>query len=292
MSDHDDTLGRADQVDPLPSLRTLYRAGETDSARAVLLRTRWLRREQPEANVATELAHLDDRLVVVKATVTLPTGAAASGLAAATLDPDGDRSPAVARAETQALGAALDRLGYALAATPGQAAEAAPAPAADRDEQDSPAPDGAPAELPEPASGRWSATPREPEPSDGGDRPQVVDTLRRMRRPEQPDVPGQAPTQAPATLDRATPATRLDSRRPPITLRPRGQGQSTPAPTPTAATEDDAPLEDFSWSAFWKWARQRGYTSHDDLARAIGRPTQGLTPGEIRTALRETGVSD
>lgn len=325
MSDNGEAFARGEGADPLASLRALARQGEMDSPRALRLRVQWLRREQPEVTVATELSHLDARLVVVRATVTLPTGAAASCLAAEDIGPDASPGVAVERAETRALSGALDRAGYTVESDVQPALQPAvepetqasepperlPSPAADGDDWVStttpppvstPASSNPPTPMGEPASdrGRWSSasssptTPRPAPPTDDAARPQVVDALRRVRRPESPDVPERtAPTTAGAGSDHPE-SHRTDSRRPPITLRPRNQpNQPTqPAqrtPTTSAPEGEEAPLEDFSWSAFWKWARARGYTSHDELGRAIGRPTQNLTPGQIRTALREAG---
>lgn len=309
MSDNGETFGRVDQVDPLPSLHALHRQGETDTPRAVQLRAQWLRRDQPASTIATELVHLDDRLVVVKATVTLPTGAATSCHAAEDVGPETPRGAAVERAESRALSGALDRLGYALEplaeADASETVEASEAPATqdappstppESEERVSPSPATSPRPVSEPPSGheRWSPSSRATSPSDEGARPHVVDALRRMRRPEGPDVPERPAATPPVERPSATsPAPdrsdRPDSRRPPITLRPRNQ----PSPAATSASEnDEAPLEDFSWSAFWKWARQRGYTSHDELGRAIGRPTQNLTPGQIRAALRDAGATE
>ncbi len=311
MSDNGESYGRADQIDPLPSLRALHQQGESETLRAVHLRVQWLRREQPETTIATDLVHLDDRVAVVKATVTLPTGAAGSSLAAEDFGSDDDRGAAVELAESHALSRALERLGYALAplAAPADtdtdaatavpdALAAIPADAEDRPASASPPAPATQPDAAEPAGRRWSSS-RQPTsssassvstPSDDATRPQVVDALRRMRPPDGPDVAERPTAGSPERLDRADRPERPDSRRPPITLRPRGQ-KGQPAPAPASSAEgDEAPLEDFSWSAFWKWARQRGFTSHDELGRAIGRPTQSLTPGQIRTALREAGA--
>ena len=310
MSDSGESYGRADQIDPLPSLRALHQQGERETPRAVHLRVQWLRREQPETTITTELVHLDDRVAVVKATVTLPTGAASTCLAAEDFGPDDDRGAAIELAESHALGRALERLGYALTplAAPAEAdtdaadsvTDARPATPADANERLASATPPAPATQPdaaEPTGGPWfssrqaSSSPAGStgSPNDDAARPQVVDALRRMRRSDGPDVPERPTAGSPERPDRADRPERSDSRRPPITLRPRGQS-TQPAPAPASTEGDEAPLEDFSWSAFWKWARQRGFTSHDELGRAIGRPTQSLTPGQIRTALRDAGA--
>lgn len=332
MSDDGEPFERVDGdgvSDPRASLRALAEQGETDSPRAVRLRVGWLRREQAEATVATELSHLDERLAVVSATVTLPSGTAASCLAAEDIGPDASPALAVEQAEHRALSGALDRVGYSVgadvvsAAEPQSTATLEATTEADgvSEQRSEPGPDGddwvsatstppsPPTPLTDPGrgdgsgdrdSGRWSSSPRPVPPND---RPQVVDALRRVRptesseAPVAPNVPERAGQGSERSERSEGQSHRTDTRRPPITLRPRNQPtqpsqppQRTPDVTSTTAPDgDDVPLEDFSWSAFWKWARARGFTSHDELGRAIGRPTQNLTPGQIRAALREAG---
>jgi hypothetical protein len=89
---------------------------------------------------------------------------------------------------------------------------------------------------------------------------------------------------------------------PPVVVRPRAQGSvqalaPTPAPVRSAPQIDSLPdeplddrepeMEDVSWTAFWKWARSAGYDTGDAVAKAIGRPIQGLTPREVRDLLRQ-----
>lgn len=102
-----------------------------------------------------------------------------------------------------------------------------------------------------------------------------------------------------------TPATPLAGRAaqlgPSVMVRPRNQpapGQpprpirpvAPPEPPDDIEPDDDADLEmeDVSWTAFWKWARAQGYDSGEAVARAIGRPIQGLSPREVRDLLRSS----
>lgn len=69
----------------------------------------WLRTEQPDAVVETELVKLEDREAVFKAVITLPSGGRATGYGSETA---GDFRDFVEKAETKAIGRALAALGY------------------------------------------------------------------------------------------------------------------------------------------------------------------------------------
>ena len=69
----------------------------------------WLRSEQPEAHIQTELIQLSEKFALFKATVTLPGGANATGYGSET---PGDFGDFIEKAETKALGRALAALGY------------------------------------------------------------------------------------------------------------------------------------------------------------------------------------
>lgn len=117
--------------------------------------------------------------------------------------------------------------------------------------------------------------------------------------PEQEDV-------APPPLETVqhTPSAPLAGRSaqlgPSMIVRPRSQSPATttaPPPRPIRPVPDepaiedpgdegDLEMEDVSWTAFWKWARAQGYDSGEAVARAIGRPIQGLSPREVRDLLR------
>jgi hypothetical protein len=70
-----------------------------------------------------------------------------------------------------------------------------------------------------------------------------------------------------------------------------GFRESIPPPSeparPADAEPEDAPLEDISWTAFWKWARESGYESKGAVEARIGRPMQNLNPAEIRRLILE-----
>lgn len=69
----------------------------------------WLRDAQPDAVIQTELVKLGDKMAVFKATVTLPTGASATGWGSEEAADFGDF---LEKAETKAIGRALGALGF------------------------------------------------------------------------------------------------------------------------------------------------------------------------------------
>ena len=182
--------------DPTPYLRQLHgrgRAGGGDYL-DVKWRLLWLRKEHPDAEIMTELVQHDPQMAIFKATVTLPTGGKATGYGSETAS---DFPDFIEKAETKAIGRALNALGYG-------------------------------------AQFGESQRPEDPVP----DRAQ-----RSSERQAAPDRAAGAPPrrdERPATLSR--PAVR-----PPRDLRG--------APVADAADQE---LADYSWSAFWPWARERG----------------------------------
>lgn len=260
----DERMTRLDQVDPLPLLRELIRRGEGDSATMTLLRLQWLRREEPGAQVETDIVPIDGRLIGLKARIAVPDRWSVSAHAAVEL-PD-NPAPAIEQAEYRALSRALDLAGYALTEVPANLS----APRFDT-ETDKPA-ETEPPEAPPPAPAPRVVA-----------RPAVVDALRKVTpRPEPATAP--EPATVPQRPQRGDFTVVHDRRGP------------APAPaerSPAPATEDDGndtPLEDYSWTAFWRWAKGQGLNSPAEIAAVIGQPVDRLTPGELRTLLREHGV--
>lgn len=60
-----------------------------------------------------------------------------------------------------------------------------------------------------------------------------------------------------------------------------------PEPVQAVREEEDAPLEDISWTAFWKWARDAGFESKGAVEARIGRPMRDLNPAEVRRLIVE-----
>lgn len=54
----------------------------------------------------------------------------------------------------------------------------------------------------------------------------------------------------------------------------------------TTTDDADPPLEDYSWTAFWKWARNLGYENKVAVEEIIGEPITSLSPAQVRNALR------
>ncbi|CAA9577997.1 MAG: Phage protein [uncultured Thermomicrobiales bacterium] len=69
----------------------------------------WLRESHPDAVIATELHHVDERQAIFKATVTIPGGGSATGWGS---ESPGDFRDFLEKAETKALGRALAALGF------------------------------------------------------------------------------------------------------------------------------------------------------------------------------------
>jgi hypothetical protein len=69
----------------------------------------WLREQHPDAIVATELHHSDERQAIFKATVTIPGGGSATGWGS---ESPNDFRDFLEKAETKALGRALAALGF------------------------------------------------------------------------------------------------------------------------------------------------------------------------------------
>ena len=107
----EDGSGRgAAGFDPTPYLRQLRgRGGGGQDYLDVKWRLLWLRREHPDAEILTEHVQIEPTAAIFKATVTLPTGGRATGYGSETA---GDFGDFIEKAETKAIGRALNALGY------------------------------------------------------------------------------------------------------------------------------------------------------------------------------------
>jgi len=74
------------------------------------------------------------------------------------------------------------------------------------------------------------------------------------------------------------PATALPPRPPPAGSDAAGAGTTDP--------DGEPDLADYSWSAFWPWAKQLGYANKDAVEKIIDRPIAGLSPAELRDLVR------
>ncbi len=98
------------EFDPTPYLRQIRgRGGQTSEYLDVRHRVLWLRTVHPDAQILTELLQIDDGSAVFRASVTIPGGGSATGHGS---ESRSDFVDFVEKAETKALGRALNALGF------------------------------------------------------------------------------------------------------------------------------------------------------------------------------------
>jgi hypothetical protein len=217
----DDSVRQGTGFDPTPYLRQLHvpgRGGGTDYL-DVKWRLLWLRKEHPDAEILTELVQNYPQMAIFKATVTVPSGGKATGYGSETAS---DFPDFIEKAETKAIGRALNALGYGAQFGESQRPE-------------DPVPDRAPAQP-----GRQAAPTARP--------------VALPRRDERPASLSQTKNEPPA---------------------------ESPAVAPSPAVADQE-LIDYSWSAFWPWARERGLNGPREIENLIGQQVAGLSPAELR----------
>src|SRR5215217_3911817 len=207
--------------DPTPFLRQLHVHGRGGGADYLDVKwgLLWLRKEHPDAEIVTELVQHDPQMAIFKATVTVPTGGKATGYGSETAS---DFPDFIEKAETKAIGRALNALGYGAQFGESQRPE-------------DPVPDRAPAQP-----GRQAAPTARP--------------VALPRRDERPASLSQTKNEPPA---------------------------ESPAVAPSPAVADQE-LIDYSWSAFWPWARERGLNGPREIENLIGQQVAGLSPAELR----------
>jgi hypothetical protein len=211
--------------DPKPVIERL-RQNELDAQQRVDLLVLWMRKEHPDAQVMTELAQFNETMAVVKATVDLPSGAEASGYGSAVA---ADGSDMVERAETKAIGRALNVLGYSVESF-----------------------DGAPAEPRQQASESQREPVRE-----------MSEPVRITREPVE------------------------EVEEEPVPTPPRAAAPSPAPPTPETDDEVEVDAADYSWTAFWRWARPLGFENRGAVEAFLGQTINNLTPGDVRRLIRE-----
>jgi hypothetical protein len=214
----DGSARQGSDFDPTPYIRQLRGRGGGSDYLDVKWRLLWMRKEHPDAEIVTELVRHDPQMAIFKATVTVPTGGKATGYGSETAS---DFPDFIEKAETKAIGRALNALGYG--AQFGERSE-------------------------EPALNR------------GGERLAAVDTVapRPVALPRQEARGEQRPG-----------------------VKAEAQSRPTPVNAPSPATSDPE-LVDYSWSAFWPWARERGLNGPKEIEALIGQPVAGLSPAELR----------
>ena len=65
------------------------------------------------------------------------------------------------------------------------------------------------------------------------------------------------------------------------------QTQPAPARPASASSREETSAADFSWTAFWNWARENGFTKKDEIEAVLGRSYDDLTPKEVRRLILE-----
>ena len=245
----EDSPSRGGGFDPTPYLRQLRGRGGGDYL-DVKWRLLWLRKEHPDAELLTEMVEHDQQMAIFKATVTLPTGGKATGYGSETAN---DFPDFIEKAETKAIGRALNALGFG--AQFGERGDESPATPAARPVQDRPA-------------ARPLTVPPAPVPLN---RPQQ--NARPTGRPTTPEMECRR-DEAPVPM--------------PVQERPaRSAPEASPplAPPTAASSSPDADLAEYSWSAFWPWARERGLNGPKEIEAVIGQPVAGLSPAELRALI-------
>lgn len=108
-----------------------------------------------------------------------------------------------------------------------------------------------------------------------------------QRAPE-PSVEHRPPAAEPAATPAAEPAPRAaTAQRAPARPAASAASSAQPASKPVAATADEPPLEDYSWTAFWNWARKLGYQNKPAVEELIGQSITSLSPAQVRDLMRE-----
>ena len=217
----DGSAGQGTGFDPTPYLRQLpgQGSGGTTDYLDVKWRLLWLRKDHPDAEIVTELVQHDPQMAIFKATVTVPSGGKATGYGSETAS---DFPDFIEKAETKAIGRALNALGYGAQFGDSQRSEEV---------------------VPESAPARQG---RQAEPAA---RPVAL-----PRREVRAESPRQTRNEIPGVVAAAS---------------------SSPAVA-------DQELIDYSWSAFWPWARERGLNGPREIEHLIGQQVAGLSPAELR----------
>lgn len=261
----DGPAGRAG-FDPSPYMRQLRGRGGSQDYLDVKWRLLWLRREHPDAEILTEHVRIDEGMAIFKATVSVPTGGKATGYGSETA---GDFGDFIEKAETKAIGRALNALGYGAQFSEKGEDEPAPPPP---ERRQAPPP---PRQQAEPSPPTVAAVPSQPRPAPA---------VREMR-----DAP--AAREEPVPIRQAAPSpTERPARGPEAASRPATPDRPArqPAPAPAQpADDDDVDMADMTWTAFWAWARPLGYNKRGDIEHLLGYSIDTLTPAEVRTQVRE-----
>ncbi len=244
-------------------------------------RLRALRGRYPGLAVTTELTHIHDEQVVIRATITFSDGGSITAYAAEPTDA-GLLDTAIELAEQRALARALDLLGVGDTSSLTRRESA---------QSDIPAArEAAPPTEPLPARPESPRFPTEsPARPDEDSTPPIVEALRRgtVRR-QQPVEPEPEPAPVRTEPEHPEPARPESTRQePPRRETPRPEPQVASAPE---ATDSEPDMADYNWTHFWRWARANDLSTKGQVEQRINRPIDGLTPLEVRQLLHDAGI--
>jgi hypothetical protein len=314
MSEQDAGPSGGSKFDPTRHMRQLRGRGGNSDYLDVKWRLVWLRSEHPDAQINTEHVTITADMAIFRAHVSIPGGGSATGYGSETARDFGDF---IEKAETKALGRALLALGFGTQSAQefgeDEVTETVPARSAPGHTEAPRAPRPAPAPAPQPATPQRSAPPPTPpraeaipadsrrptpvrplrDPDDDGldaalalmaeERPAERPAPARLR----PAAPAPAPEPEPEPVARAVPR---PTPQPVVRPAPRPTPVVTREPDPDASEEEGVDMANYGWTEFWSWARARGYSDRKSLDAAVGRPTSGMTPMEIRKSIQAKGM--
>jgi hypothetical protein len=265
--------GETTPFDPSRYMRQLRGRGGSQDYLDVKFRLLWLRREHPDAEILTEHVRIDDTTAIFKATVTIPGGGKATGYGSETAADFGDF---IEKAETKAIGRALNALGYG-------------AQFAEGDEDTQPAPSMPPARrqtapTPPPASAKPPLVAADTTPPAAQRRPAASPTpLTQRATSARPAAP----------IDITSAGRERPGPEPKSPARPAAEASARPAqPAADTSTESEPPLEDYSWTAFWRWARPLGFENRGAIEALIGASITNMNPAQVRDLIKEKRGED
>lgn len=253
---------------------------DPDAAR-LRQRLRALRGRYSGVGLMTELTHIHDDQVVVRAVISFSDGASVSAYAAEPTDSTGLLDGALELAEQRATARALNLLGVGDVPT-GTRREQAP-----REE--------VPARQPSPPIVR----------PDEVNTPPVVEAIRRghggqaaSSKADEPLPPVRearrekaAEETEPAPSPRETAAVTRPEPRPERAPTESPRQELAEAVLPESLADEQEPdLADYTWTHFWPWARGHNLSTKGQVEQKIGRPIDGLTPLDVRQLLHAAGV--
>lgn len=214
-----------------------------------------VRERYADVRIETTLAVVDDDLVVVRALVTTADAGSSAAHVARVVPRKDARAATIELAEIEAIETALDRMGLAR----GEGASRRPVRATASTAASAPAPSGS---------------------SGGETAPPVVNALRQS----QPQAQGSRPPASRSGAVAPSQSTRE-------TLAPPPGPGSAPETTAAAADDEDDLMADYSWTAFWVWAKAQNISTRGQINQLLGHPVDNMTPRAIRRALVDQGKS-